>query len=802
MLKRILLIVFSLLILLAVAGYIWLQRSAPKYEGEISIPALQQPVTIHFDDFGVPHIEAENNHDLFMAFGYVHAQERLFQMEMMRRAGSGTLAEVIGQPMIKVDRTFLTLGMKDYAEASTARLETQRGTPMYEAIQSYLAGVNYYIENGPTPPEFGIIGIPKSTFAPIDLYYITGALVFNFSMAQKTEPVVDYIAKHFSNDYLDQLGLMHSAESSIPTTPHDSAYFAGTLDLAKTFEATETLLPFATLNGSNAWVIGGRKTKSGEVIVCNDTHIGYMVPQTWYEAHLKSPEFELYGHYLAGVPFAMIGRDRGKAWGITMLLNDDMDFYAEQPSSEDSTLFLYNGQYEPCDQKKYTIRVKGDEDTTVLVRVTRHGPIINDVFNRMPSKYPVAMQWTYTMLENDNLEGLWKLNTSTSMASFQEGVGMIHSPGLSVNYGDSAGHVAWWAAARLVERADSVNSWTILDGTLPANDWKSFYPFAINPRCIDPEQGYIYSANDWPGNLLANIPSRTDTFMYPGYYKPHYRADRIRSLIEPENAWTLEKMKDLINDSRSTVDASLMQEWRTILSQSKLGNDDRLARLKSSLEWNGDYAPELVAPTLFNRILYHTMRLAMADEMGSELFALFLTTHQFQRSIQAMHDHPDGPWWDNVATSAKECQTDILVTAFDAAYQELQSSFGDNPALWTWGKTASLEIKHPLGEVAVFRPFFNMPKRPVYGGNETIHQSGFYLDSTSFTKVFFGSQMRTMIDFAEVESGLNITPCGQSGHVLSMHYDDQEALYAAREFRKQSLQVDPSWRSLTFNNKH
>ena len=294
MLKRILLICLSLVLLSPVAIYFWLKSSAPQYEGEISLPMLQSEVKVHFDDFGIPHIEAENNHDLFMAFGYVHAQERLFQMEMMRRAGSGTLAEIIGQPMIKVDRIFLTLGMKEYAEASAAKLMQQKGTPMYEAIENYLAGVNHYIDHGPTPPEFSIIGITKRKFEPVDLYYITGAMAFNFGMAQKTEPAVDFIARNFSTEHLAEMGLFHGSESAIPTTPHDSAYFQSMLKLADVFSTTESLLPFATLNGSNAWAVSGSKTASGEVIVSNDTHIGYMIPQTWYEAHLKSPEFDVW----------------------------------------------------------------------------------------------------------------------------------------------------------------------------------------------------------------------------------------------------------------------------------------------------------------------------------------------------------------------------------------------------------------------------------------------------------------------------------------------------------------------------
>jgi penicillin amidase len=796
--KKLIILVAAILTLALLGGYLWLRYSLPRYQGTMSLSGLQKEVTVYFDDFGVPHIQAENNRDLFMAFGYVHAQERLFQMEMMRRAGSGTLAEIIGQPMIKVDRLFLTLGMKEYAEKSAARLAQQKGTPMYEAMDAYLAGVNHYIEHGPTPPEFSIIGITKRKFEPIDLYYITGAMAFNFGMAQKTEPAIDFIARNFSQDHLQQMGLYHGNESSIPTTPHDSAYFKSLLSLADVFNTTESLLPFATLNGSNAWAVSGSKTESGKVIVSNDTHIGYMIPQTWYEAHLKSPEFEMYGHYLAGVPFAMIGRDRYKAWGVTMLLNDDMDFYAEQPSPGDSSLFLYDGNYELCEQKKYTIQVKDAQDTTIQVRVTRHGPIINDIFKSMPSQ-PVSVKWTYTELDNQNLEALWQMNIAHDITTFEKGVSLVHAPGLSINYGDHEGHIAWWAAARLTERPDSMNSWTIHDGSRSASEWKGFYPFAMNPRCIDPEQGFIYSANDWPDDLLKySADTAHPVLFYPGYYKPQYRADRIRAILQPENAWTLEKMKGLINDCRSEVDESIWNSWQPILKKS---HPNLYSELQAHMNWNGEYAAQLVAPTLYNRILYHTMRLAMMDEMGPEIFNLFLTSHQFQRTILVLNENPQSVWWDNVQTSNQETHDEILSAAFERAFTELKSSFGENVELWTWSDAAFVELKHPLGEVAALRPIFNIVKREVWGGNETIHQSGFYLDSTSYAKVFFGSQMRTMVDFADVENGLNITPSGQSGHLLSPHYDDQAELYAQRHFREQTLTIREGWRKLVFTPK-
>lgn len=794
--KKIFFLLVAVLVCVAMGLFIWLRSSMPTYEGSLKLTGLEQPVAVHFDEFGVPHIEAKNNHDLFMAFGYVHAQERLFQMEMLRRAGSGRLAEIIGQPMIKVDRIFLTLGMREYAEASAARLEQQRNTPMYAALQAYIDGINYFIDHGPTPPEFSIIGITKRKFEPIDLYYITGAMAFNFGMAHKTEPVVDHIAKHYPKQHLEDIGLFHGNESAIPTTPHDSAFFNSIMQLAQAHAATESVMPFASLNGSNAWVVAGSKTKSGRVMVSNDTHIGYMMPQTWYEAHLKSPEFEMYGHYLAGVPFAMIGRDQYKAWGVTMLLNDDMDFFAEQPSAGDSTLFLYEGNYEACTQRKYSIPVKGSTDTIIQVRVTRHGPIINDIFKSLPD-HPVSAQWAYTLIENKNLEALWQMNTAHEIATFTKAISEIHAPGLSINYGDAQGHIAWWAAARFVQRPDSMNSWTILDGSKASNDWIGYYPFEMNPRCIDPAHGFIYSANDWPDDVFKySVHSTVKPLFYPGYYKPQYRADRIRALLEPENSWTLDKMKTMINDSRSVVDAAIMKRWVETFEQSELNGDEDYLLVKPYLQWDGEYQPTSVGPTLFNRLLYQSMRLALQDEMGDKLFNLFLTTHQFQRAIQTLNDATASPWWDNVRTPERETYNDIMREAFRLAYAELEEEFGKNPGKWTWDRSAYLEIKHPLGEVALLRPLFSLGKRPVWGGNETVHQSGFYPDSTCYAKIFFGSQMRTMFDFGDFENGVNITPSGQSGHVMSEHYDDQAALYAHQDFRKQYMTVNPSWRML------
>lgn len=809
-LRRILISLLVLILIISGGIYWWLRQSAPVYEGELRLKGLSAPVSCYFDAYGIPHIYATNKHDLYLAFGYIHAQERLFQMEMLRRAGSGRLAEIIGKPMVKIDRMFLSLGLKEYATESTAYFESQKGTAMYEEAQAYLRGINLFIDQGPTPPEYSIIGIEKTHFTAEDLYYITGAMSFSFSQAQKTEPVIDFIHKQYGDQYLKDLGLWHQGDESYIPIHHatqdssrgekvqsatainktSNAETSAVLAFAEAFREAENIMPVRLLEGSNSWVVSGRKTESGEVIFCNDTHIGYMLPQTWYEAHLETPEFSMYGHFMAGIPFALVGRNNQLSWGLTMLLNDDMDFYKETAHPSDPDSFLFEGQYEKSIKREYQIKVKGEPDTTIQVRVTRHGPVINDAFDGMDRKEPISMFWTYTRLPNRNIDALYGMNNAGNMATFETNLRKIHAPGLSVNYGDKSGNVAWWGCAALIDRPVEVNSWTILDGSSAAHEHKGFYPFEKNPRSINPPQGFIYSANDWPQdlNIHANVDSASGELWYPGYYKPQYRADRIRKLIGESNDWTLDKMQTVMTDHVSEADSALMQIWyETIIDHPDLEKNADFNEYLQLMNWDGSYDPMNPSPVLFNRMLYCYLHDAMADELGPKRFSLLLETHQIQRTQLILAKQDSSIWWDNISTTQRESKTDIIYQAFTKAIAGLREEFGPNYKMWNWKKCLSLELKHPLGEVALFRPFFNIGPHPVYGGNETILQSGFKLDSTGHYTAYFGSQMRIMVDFAYPDSALNITPSGQSGHLMSKHYDDQARLYRNMEFRPQTM---------------
>jgi len=768
----------AVLVLLASGGAIlWLHSKVPSYSGTLPLPVLQHPVDLWFDEYGIPHIRAEDKLDMYRAFGYVHASERLFQMEMLRRAGSGRLAEFGGEALLPVDIMFRSLGLNEYATRSDSVLRSLPDVVSLTELEAYLEGVNHFIQNGPIPAEFTLMGIPAVPFTTTDVFLIAGAMSYSFSQAQKTEPVIDFIARDWGAVYLNDMGLWHGAtETFTPTGQHSE----GILKLSEISVEVSRNLPFAPLEGSNSWALSGSRTASKKPLFCNDTHIGYLLPQTWYEAYLECPGFELYGHFLGGVPFALVGRNKQLSWGLTMLLNDDMDFYREEFHPEDSLKVMYKGQWVEAGLGEYRIEVKGSHERLLKVRTTPHGPVVNDAFPVMGSAHPVAVQWTYTSVENHTVDAFRGLNNARDLEDFGSHLPLIHAPGLNITYADAEDNVAWWACASLIERPRHANSRTILNGATGDDDLLGYYPFDRNPRHINPKEGFIVSANEWFAPL--------DSLFYPGYYNPNYRADRIRKLLRERTDWDVDGMKALLTDVTHEVDRDVLRGMLNLIQKHPAFTPTPIQRelINALMRWDGRYHPDKMEPVVFQHMLYHFLAETCKDELGDALFEVFLTTHQAQRTYRELMIRPDSPWYDDQRTpDVKETRSDIILRAFNSAVDELSHRHGPNWKLWKWEKVCSVELKHPLGTVAALRPVFNLGPRAVTGSNETIRVGGFTPSGDGQYRVYFGSQMRIITDFSNSENSWNITPAGQSGHRMSPHYNDQFLLYMSGEFRKQ-----------------
>ena len=766
----------------------WLNAKVPDYGGVNELKGLTKDVSVIWDENAIPRIEAECERDAQLAMGYVHASERLFQMELMRRIGSGNLAAMVGQPCVKIDRLVRTLGLPQYAQKCADEFATAADTTVQASAQSYYDGINAFIAAGNTPEELMLMGIEPQPYSIVDAYYVMGAMALGFAMAQKTEPVTSRIHHRLGRKYLDDIGLWHGEEESF--TPWsdvaggDSVLQQWSLALA----SMEQEFPALSFSGSNSWVISGNRTTSGGPILCNDTHIAYNLPQTWYEAHLVSPGHDIQGHYMAAVPFALIGQDDHKAWGLTMLLNDDMDFYQEKNIADKQNMYSHGDDELTYSVRTEVITVKDLPDTIIEIRESIHGPLINGAFSEFRNTEPVSVYWAYTRCNNRNLEALYEINHARDMKSFEAGAMMIHGPGLNITYGDTAGHIGWWAAARFMKRNPTSTPWAIMDGSDPSYDAAGFYDARFNPRSADLASGIIISANDWPE---ASIDSSGEKVWYPGYYKPQYRADRIRKLLNSRQKWDMESMQSVMSDVVNEADAEIFHKWKVDLDSNQWEMDSGLIK---NFEWNGEYKKCTLGPLLFNLMNYHFLHLAMADELGEDLFRQFLKTHQMQRCMSVLTKRMDSPWWDNIQTPERETYQDVL----DEAFRISVNTLGDmqvngrhqqyKPEYWRWRcfgshtyNTKSVQ-KHPLGEIGFLR-VYNMSCAQD-GGNETIQQAGYVPDGSLDFAIYFGSQMRIITDLKQRDYWYNCTPAGQSGHIFSKYYRNQNDNYLHSIFTK------------------
>ena len=668
--KKVLVVIVSILalLILGLVGYAF--YSKPKYEGELPLKNIQKETTVYFDEFGVPHIYAENTTDAMEALGYVHAQDRLWQMELMRRIAPGRLSEIFGTAALKNDKFFAGLGIEEASAKAIAQLD--KNSPSYQLTQAYLDGINQYLEEGKTPVEFQLLGIQKQKFEVKDVYNIFGYMAFSFAMAQKSDPLMTDLRNKLGIDYVKEFGL----EGEFNTTKIKNAkenvqeYSA----IAKSVAALLDQSPIPPFIGSNSWVIAPQKTKNGKVIFANDPHIGFSQPSTWYEAHLVTPDHEIYGYYLAGTPFPLLGHNRQYAYGLTMFENDDIDMYQEENSPSDQSQYRTPTGFSKYENRTRTIKIKDSSDVIVNVKVSRHGPIVNDLIEGLQKDKPVALSWIYTQQPILILDAVYTLSHAKNIAEFQKGVQLIAAPGLNVMYGDTKGNVTWWATGKLYKHNKGVNPNFILEGASGKDDIKEYLDFAKNPSSVNPSWNYVYSAN--------NQPEAVDGFSYPGYYLPEDRAKRIVQLLDSKSNWDKESASKMIFDNTSSVAPSVVQNLIQAIDASTLSKNEKeaIAILKS---WKGSNNLQDVAPTVYNKWIYCTLKNTFKDQMGEANFKQFLGTHISKQVVARQIANNNSLWWDNSATkNKKETKNEIITQSFKEAINALEKQLGNDVAIF------------------------------------------------------------------------------------------------------------------------
>ncbi|RRV03974.1 penicillin acylase family protein [Pseudomonas sp. v388] len=770
---RVLLIVIAALavMLAAVAGW-YIHGKQPVRNGEIVMSHLQAPVTVRYDERGVPHIRAEHQADLYRALGYVHAQDRLFQMEMLRRLARGELAEVMGPRLVETDRLFRSLRIRDHAAAYVARQD--QNSPTWQALQAYLDGINQYQDTHARPMEFDLLGIAKRPFTAEDTLSVGGYLAYSFAAAFRTEPLLTYVRDELGPRYLEVFDLDWHPQGMLDQSPTLTGADWNSLDrLAQLSLGALQDAGLPQFEGSNAWAIAGSRTQSGKPILAGDPHIRFSAPSVWYEAQLSAPGFELYGHHQALNPFAFLGHNLDFGWSLTMFQNDDVDLIVEKTNPDDPNQVWHHGRWVDMTRSEQQIAVKGEPPATITLRQSPHGPIVNDVMGKLAGQAPIAMWWSFLESENPVLDGFYELNRADTREKMRSAAQKIQSPGLNLVWANAWGDIGWWAAAQLPIRPEGVNSTFLLDGSTAQADKLGFYPFSANPQEENPARGYIVSANFQPLSPTG--------MQIPGYYNPAERGQQLdRQLSEPGIQWDLDASARLQLGTQTDYAPSILRPLMPVLREVADEPGER-ALVESLAAWQGDYPVDSVAATLFNQLLFELADKSFHDELGDGMFETLLSTRALDAALPRLAADAQSPWWDNRVTPVVESRADTVKAAWRASVAHLKSLYGANPNDWQWGKVHTLTHGHPLGSQKPLDRVLNVGPFAAPGTHEVPNNLSSRISRAPWP-VNYGPSTRRLIDFAAPAESRGINPVGQSGVPFDRHYADQAEKFVKGEY--------------------
>ncbi len=780
--KRFLIVCSFLIVSIALAATWYVQEKLPQRSGSLPLAQLSAAVNVHYDERGVPHIQAQTELDAYRALGYVHAQDRLFQMEIMRRLARGELSEILGPATVKLDRLFRTLRLHQHAQQYVQKLDPN-SAPV-QALQAYLDGINQFQAQGAQPVEFDLLGISPRPYSMEDTISIAGYLAYSFAAAFRTEPTLSYIRQELGADYLKIFDLSTPSAGALPEQAQLALNSSDWTHLHSLAQLSQQALFDAGLpqfEGSNAWVLDGSKTASGKPLLAGDPHISFSAPAVWYEAHLQAPGFELYGHFQALNPFALLGHNQDFGWSITMFQNDDLDLIALKKNPADPQQIWHNNQWHRLDSQTQWIAIKDQAPQQLILQHSPYGPVINDVLNAEDDATPIAMWWAFLETDNPILDAFYELNRADTLDKARQAASKIHAPGLNVVWANTQGDIAWWAAAKMPIRDKSALPAFILDSQTAASKKYGFYPFKDNPQEENPARGYIVSANFMPAS-----PNKVPL---PGYYNLADRgAELIKQLRQPDIQWDMYNSQAVQQGIRTDYAQRLLAPLLDDLQASAQGELE-LKLIQQLREWQGDYPLDSYLPTLFTEFSYQLLHASMADELGETVFNNLLRTRMIDSTLPVLAADADSAWWNNHNSGAAQSRQQVVAQAWQATLLHLRSTLGTQPKHWLWGKAHTLTHKHPLGHQSPLDSLLNIGNFAAPGGHEMPNNLSSGYGSAPWA-VEYGPSTRRIIDFAAPEQSLGINPVGQSGVRFDRHYQDQAKAYIKGQYFQQHLSAD------------
>jgi penicillin amidase len=777
--KKLKIILISLLVLIIAvlaAGLLMVKSISrgglPVYSGELTITGLNSGVTVYRDERGMPHIIATDEHDLYFTTGYVMAQERLWQMDLIRRATTGRLSEIFGEKYIQTDLFLRSLDMT----AKSKMILSNEDSSVVECMQDYADGVNTYISAAgkKLPPEFRILGYRPDPWKLEDIANIIGYMGWDLAAGNMTADLFNYRLRQKLGDEKAS-SLIPDNKAVIPTVFTGFRLSEAALKEASDYIAsTEKLqaLGIASFAGSNNWAVSGNRTWTGKPVLSNDMHLGLNSPGIWIQMHQVIPgKLNVTGVAVPGEPFIVAGHNEKIAWGMTNLMVDDIDLFAEKLNPDNQNQYFFNGEWKNMKIRQEIIKIKGGKADTLSLSFTHRGPVISGM--REVTDATLSMKWSgYD--PSDELLGVYKLNRAGNWDEFREAISAFGSVSQNFIFADTEGNIGLNTGGGIPVRKGYGS--LIRDGSTDEFDWKGYVPFSQFPSSLNPDNGYVSSANN-----------KTVSDEYPYYisfsFYPPYRIGRIRQMLDEKPSFGLDDFKRMITDQHSAYAALLTPHILKLKEKQSSMTPAESASLDLFAGWDFDMNAGLVAPTIFEFFRQELSKNLFSDELG-DLFKELPGSIRDNNIYKILVAGPD-EWVDDVNTPAKETFDDIVLKSFTGCVAVLSEAYGPDVAKWTWGSIHKFRLDHPLGSVKMLDKLFgfNSDTYSVGGSNHTVcpytYDDGF--------RVTNGASERHVFNTADWDESLTIIPTGISGVPASEFYLSQTKNYVEGKFYKDAF---------------
>lgn len=733
-----------------------LGRRRPPTRGILRVPGLRAQVAIGRDEHGVPHVEASSAEDAWYGLGFCHGQDRGFQLEILLRAGRGTLADLLGADALPIDRLTRTLGFARLARAQLPTLDPD----VRAAVTAYAAGINAAADVSPRPHELAMLRATRSAWTPEDCLAFLGLQSLALAGNWDSELARVQILLADGPDALSRVDPAYGPW--LPTViPVGAAAGEPLGRLAADLTRLRDVV--GGPGASNAWAIAGERTATGAPILANDPHLAPTVPGPWYLAHLRTPEWEVAGCSFVGGPAFPTGHNGRLAWGITAGCTDSADLFWEEIDGGAGTARGPDGP-EPIQVIREEIAVRGAPPERLEIVVTRRGPLVTPALPGLE----VALSLAATWLEPAPVRGLLDIVGARDVEAFRSAFAEWPGPALNVVFADAAGHIGWQLIGTLPRRRAG-------NGTVPLPAWdpevgweRDHLPFAAMPSCVDPDAGFVASANNAVWKDAPDQPFLGVDWL------DGYRAARIVEVLGARADWDVAATQALQVDTTSIP----WRELRDLLLAAGV-DDPRAATARRLLEsWDGDVAAGSAGATVFELTLVELAQVIAREAapkgwpwaLGRGFGMAAPRTSFGARTVSQL-----------VATlRGRRDAASLVGAALAAAVARLESEAGTDPGRWAWGSVRPLRLLHTLGAQRSLAAVFNVGPVPVGGDTNTVPQAG-VVPVEPFANPAAIATHRTVIDLADVERSRYVVAGGQSGNPLSPHYDDLFELWLRGE---------------------